>query len=394
MPTISLILSPADVAMFREGRPFMPGVTGVRSEFPNPQNTSGAIRTWLLKGLGVPLHQLGSYRGPNDSLATAVRRLCQDKAPNSEWVVDARLLGPVLCDRFSGGPYFPVPQNWVTVENREVPDRLLPLRSPQYRPPAPPGAPGTFVPLGCRSYQETAPASGWLSQGNMLGSALPASQLSLKQKSLRRDATFFDFDFRLGIGMDSDTMTTVEGMIYTARFLALKSDFAFRVDLETEEDVQPVVEDVAKRRSWTRWGGEGRVFNVSVRDASNWPHAPSPANPATKALHPGTRFFTYLATPGRFLTPAGEEGGWFPKHLSDTCDLIGAAVGDPMSFSGWDVQRTRPRRTRYAVRAGAVYFWEVGANPIPDPHASCLSDDPEERQAGWGLCLRGDWDYV
>ena len=91
--------------------------------------------------------------------------------------------------------------------------------------------------------------------------------------------------------------------------------------------------------------------------------------------------------------------------------MIAAAVPKPLPVSGWDLAgnaheaqmegrtgavRGRPRPTRFAVPAGAVYFWKRGrksvADPVPAPLAS-LCDKPADAAAGWGLTLSGTWHY-
>ena len=69
MQRLSLILTPADVTVFRDSRPFEPGATGSRSEFPPPRAVAGAIRTWLLNGLGTdsPSSDRGAVIGPKPS---------------------------------------------------------------------------------------------------------------------------------------------------------------------------------------------------------------------------------------------------------------------------------------------------------------------------------------
>ncbi|HEV2471885.1 MAG TPA: type III-B CRISPR module-associated Cmr3 family protein, partial [Chthonomonadales bacterium] len=70
-------------------------------------------------------------------------------------------------------------------------------------------------------------------------------------------------------------------------------------------------------------------------------------------------------------------------------------VGRPVCWSPWDSGLSRPGPTRYAVPAGAVFFWRKRTeSDAPDPHATCISDSDADCQAGWGFCLRGDWGYA
>ena len=49
-----------------------------------------------------------------------------------------------------------------------------------------------------------------------------------------------------------------------------------------------------------------------------------------------------------------------------------AASGSPVAVSGWDVARGGPRRTRFAVPAGSVYFVEGDFAPGDARQVSAL----------------------
>ncbi|MDH7570940.1 MAG: type III-B CRISPR module-associated Cmr3 family protein, partial [Armatimonadota bacterium] len=133
---------------------------------------------------------------------------------------------------------------------------------------------------------------------------------------------------------------------------------------------------------WMPIGGEGRVAAVSVRSGLD-------LTPRMEWPPPGGRFLTYLATPGLFT-----QGRWFPEHLAAKCNLVAAITASPRVFSGWNVPANRPLLTRYAVPAGAVHFWQIRDEVPEDPHGESISEEQEDRQAGWGLALRGEWEYV
>jgi CRISPR-associated protein Cmr3 len=68
-------------------------------------------------------------------------------------------------------------------------------------------------------------------------------------------------------------------------------------------------------------------------------------------------------------------------HLKAATSSAGLAV------SGWDVARKGPRATRFAVPAGAVYFFE-GSGPAD----GFLGGSDDEKAEGWGFALPGIWE--
>jgi hypothetical protein len=147
------------------------------------------------------------------------------------------------------------------------------------------------------------------------------------------------------------------------------------------------------------FGGEGR--RVSVKRSKKpfvWPEA----LPASNAKD-SQRAFTWLISPVinyRHARTNGQREPWEPMTLGK---LIAAACPKPLPVSGWDMAgdekskwRDRPRPTRYAVPAGAVYFWERGGNAdqdkkwLPGPLVQ-LAENAKDRANGWGMALRGVW---
>lgn len=394
MPTVSLILTPADVVMFRDSRPFSVGTTGSRSEFPIPQSIAGAVRTWLLRGLGADFSTLEHYRNNTPSVKGALLQWCPANHP-AHWVIHAHLTGPILSKELTG--YFPVPHNIGTRENDPNQlDKAFPLAHSL------PGEPRRLDAPQPTMFHSTWPISkiprsedvkGYVNSATMQIEILDANGQIMPQ-DVAPPEEFFDIEPRLGIGVNSDRMTAEEGYLYTAGFTRLKEGVGFRVDITTspavpldQQKLLDTIKIVAQKQPWLRLGGEGKIAHVEIHDTPSWPVPPHPWP------SPDGRFFTYLATPGVF-----QNGSWYPHELAKTCTLVGVRVGLPLVFSGWDRAMNRPMKTRCAVRAGAVHFWEIqpgiDPNTIPDPHGTHISDAEDDRQAGWGLCLRGAWNYV
>lgn len=379
MHTVSLLLEPADVCLFREPRPFTDGGQAW-SLLPSPETTAGAIRTWLLRGLGVSFRGLAAEARRLGDVPAALRALCPTGHPGN-WVIDAHFPGPLLCLSPSGIPWLPAPLHLAQQEGQARLRRRLPWRDAPPGVSSPDGNLPAFRPAGGPQTQEWETVSGYLDVWQATQSL--GLQSAPSRSSLQPEEGLYGWEPRVGIGVDFERKTAEDERLFSVAFLRLTDQTAFRVDILTDANVLAAIQSVCAARPWLWLGGEGRTARVSVLDAAApWP---SPA-----AVVP-ERFCTYLATPALFA-----EGRWYPSKLLETCDLISAVVGSPLLFSSWDRVQNQPRPPRQAVRAGAVHFWKVRdpAHPPDDPHGTCLSDRIEDRQAGWGLCLRGEWDYV
>ncbi len=409
MHRLRLRLYPADVLLFREPRPFEAGTTGLESLLPNPGTLAGAVRTWLLNGLGV---DLGAFRqkvrrrrqdnpeGDADSIVTEVLRETTGGNPGHQWLSSLRLAGPLFYCCLPDQHLFPVPQHLVLKPDKGDLGYLMPLPDAPPWTLAPAGAPCTYRPCWLPSAQDFEAASGYLTQ-SLLHRALCGQEVA--HGRLIRAEEVHQPEPRLGIGMDSRRNATEEGMLYALSFLRLVEPVepgdgqiagprCLLVDLLTEEDVSPFVKAALRRQPWLPLGGERKVARVELEeDVSEDAAYPSPPVPAPAP--PDDRFCTYLATPAFFGEP-----GWFPQALRQQFDLVGAVVGAPLVCSGWDGFVGRPKPARCAVRAGAVHFWKLKDgqtwHPDQDPHGRCISDSDEDRRAGWGLCFRGEWDYA
>lgn len=103
------------------------------------------------------------------------------------------------------------------------------------------------------------------------------------------------------------------------------------------------------------------------------------------------------------LTPACFTAGWRPDWLLQarhgvTPQLAAAAVGKPLTVSGWDFEKPGPKPTRRLVPAGSVYFLRLGAdqdaikNWVKHVWLQNVSDTEEDRLSGFGLAAVGVWD--
>ncbi len=149
---------------------------------------------------------------------------------------------------------------------------------------------------------------------------------------------------KLGIGLNYQSGTTEEGLIYTMAMQRLKPGVTLAVSAEGFDSTLELL----------RLGAEARAAEVLDGPAVAWPAAVTPV---------GKSFTLYLATPAVF------KQGWLPDFLDPTSHtgelggasvkLLAASTGRYIPLGGWDIVAGRPKPMRRAVPAGSVYHFSI-----------------------------------
>lgn len=199
---------------------------------------------------------------------------------------------------------------------------------------------------------------------------------------------------RTGIGIDPDRLTADQerGLIYSASYWRLLPGVSFYGEIDWPDDAPqvPSLEEAFPPSLVLPWGGEQRrvvVERLEQDKRFDWQSLePTAAN---------GNLLTLLVTPGVFSNGSYR---WKPREQGT---LRAACVPKPLPVSGWDLagdtdnnHQPRPRPTRFAVPAGAVYLWSRGKLHADEPIARglrSLSDRPQDADNGWGLALSGIW---
>lgn len=403
--TRTLELRPRDPILVRDARPFAadPGARAVTLEWPLPITIAGALRT-----------HAGNMRGVD-----------WDKGGPDE-VRGLEVQGPFLLRRGQDGQrrvYFPAPRDAVPYRTPAYEPALLHLRP--VAPDSLPAGAGSNLPLATQGLrpvrvdQEVKPAGGaafwpcddtvaWL--GNDRAAIVPT-----------KHGDPLPIDVRTHVRIEPETLTQVEGALFSTEALA----FDPCIDDLDGAPAEAMLCRVTGTHPWDpapafiRIGGEGRQAEiVPVRGDDPWPR-PDPW--LIEQLQSTRLLRLQLATPAPFARawPAAGGGnappGWLPEWIDARTltgkppnwrgaawTLISAVVGRRLPLSGWDMayrdpsgQRGRPKRTRYAVPAGSVYFFELPA-PLSAEEAAALwlrsvADRAYDRRNGFGLVLPGIW---
>lgn len=321
MTIMALFLSPVDVWLFRDGRPFDAGDDHyARSLFPPyPSVMQGAIRSHHLVVKGVDLRD---------------KRAIAQAVGTAENFGSLRLRGPFLARREANGRltrFFPAPADAVPVG-----DGLIQPATPA--PPAQRGVhtstdlPQLLFPPAEAKAQKYEPG-GWLDEAQL------KDYLAGRAVKLHRADDLFLVEHRYGIGIDSDRRATREGLLYAAEFIRPCPNVGLYVEVSGYEGWPAA--------GVMRIGGEGHGARFEQVKRPDWP-APSDSLPP--------RFKLYFAGPTYFA------GGWQPENWSNFFDgdvtLAAVALPGYESRGGFDWASGSQKPARRYVPAGSVYYFE------------------------------------
>lgn len=385
---MKLVLEPEDVWLFRDGRPFNAGEDHVaQSRFPPlPSVMQGVVRALYLLQQGI---SIDDYL--NSSENTVIGPLADGALPSS-----FQVKGPFVCRRGDTNVelLFPMPAD-VNVQPQYC--RVQPAAEGRFASGSASSLPPDLRPLISEGRSD--PAEGYL---NASGLAVYLTGGGPSDSDVVAIDKILGHDYRVGIGMDSGTQTTREGMLYSAHFSALNDGRGAAVASADREvsgkatGLAVSVEGVPLNEHGLAWvGGErrcGRYHTV------NWPDPEEPDGLREKVA--SGRFLLYLLTPCVFRSDDGLctwQPDWGAFGLPAP---VGVALPSSIDTGGWDMAAGKSKPGRAAVSAGTVYFFdyrrelehaEVASlfeqhwfKPLPGPDA----------QIGMGIALIGGWDYA
>lgn len=214
----------------------------------------------------------------------------------------------------------------------------------------------------------------WSAMRNWL--VAPASQSAIQPESVGMGRPLHEA--RIHVGIDAQTQTADDGKLFEIDHVRPQVDFGGRaVDLALaficdHPDLRPGVVPL---------GGERRLS--SLRQGKI-------AAPTLDFRPDGRLLRVVLLTPGLFGKGYRPDVG----GLGDGVRVVAAAVGRPMTVSGWDFERKAPKAARWAAPAGSVYWLEFPDEAAAHKWAQAnwwrpISDDEQDRRDGFGVCAVG-----
>ncbi|MDT8897622.1 type III-B CRISPR module-associated protein Cmr3 [Thermanaerothrix sp. 4228-RoL] len=321
-----LFMQAEDVLLFRDGRPFSAGSDHeARSLFPPPPSVmQGVLRSHYLAHKNISL---------NDP--QAIRELVGDSA-NPKGL---RLRGPFLARRENDRVVrcFPTPADAYPADKKA--ERVVPMKVAKN-------------PGGCVWGNEILPYL--LERPNkIVTKSAPGEYLSEKalleyleqgkEVTPVKAADLYVTEWRLGIQIDSQRLSTAKGMLYEVAFIRLYEDAGLVVEiLEGYPDFPP--------QGVMRAGGEGRALRYTILKEGEI----TPFSWGYTGELP--RFFkVYFATPAYF------SQGWKPaswqSFFTGEVRLEAVALSRYQTLGGYDLLNRRQKPGRRFVPAGSVYYF-------------------------------------
>ncbi|MCL5948217.1 MAG: type III-B CRISPR module-associated protein Cmr3 [Actinobacteria bacterium] len=165
----------------------------------------------------------------------------------------------------------------------------------------------------------------------------------------------YSYDTRVGIGLDLDTRTAQESMLYSARFLRLHSCGGY----STGYVVGIAGAEALPNQGFLRLGGDGKA--VSYKEVTyNRPTGDYDQMVKSRC------FKIVLLTPGIFthgwlpaLFEQDGDGRWHLSFNGLEAELISLSFPRPDTASGWDMHARRPKPAVRTVVAGSVYYLKL-----------------------------------
>lgn len=398
-----LFINPADVLIFRDGRPFSAGddhkATGVFP--PAPTSFYGALRATALARNGVSLVRHG-FHIPDT--------LTQEFGGVAE-LGTMRIAHYSLAHRLSGNvtPLYTLPADvlkikkdgdtddsttWQRVKPHAFSTQLNPLGN----------FPGHNQGRGKqqflwkkrdeRKWYEYQNA--YLSQADFLkylkGEESPSLfPIDSKQETEKDTDPVFLAEPRTSVSIDAHSGTSKEGMLFTVDFTRLNQSIGFAIRIANSPHWDK------EEQGWLRLGGEARAASFSscvIPDIET-----KCKDKIAEEIKKTGRFTVVLSTQAPF------EKGWLPDFVDErgegeinnsTFHLVGASLRRPELVGGWDLVRNCPRPARKAVAAGSVYFFEGIEEKAVDPLLESMfnmsvCNDVDDKKLGLGIAFVGVW---
>jgi CRISPR-associated protein Cmr3 len=368
----ALLIEPRDGLIARDARPFDAGGSARSLPFPLPGTLSGAVQTRARSDEtgayrdGAPL---ATMRGP-----LLVRRDSLEFLPSAP--LDAVLTKTGALHALE--PRAATSGEWVNLEGSVQPVQMT--------------NPTREKPEASRKFWRWSDFEAWLSD------------------TAQRTVNLESFGFkglptaqRLHTALNDSTLTVENGLLFATTALYFRDDEGLSAN-DLALYVETNASSLMAHKLWTL-GGERRLAHFEEVE----PRKPALPDAVLERVvrERGCRVI--------LLTPAYFKGGWKPQYLLEsrhgvTPQLIGAAVGRPVTVSGWYAKSKHPdgmKPSRRLAPAGSAYFLRLEGTPhairnwLEQTWWQNVSDEDSvrdgdaknfaARKEGYGLAVIGTW---
>ncbi len=345
------LIRPVDVLFLRGNKLFADASVHGESVMPPwPSVFAGAIRSRMLLDGDVNLRRFAD--GEQISSASLAKSLGTPEEPG-EFRLDQLLM---FRETAAGIELLaPAPADLVIYGKGERPRevlRLSPFTFPQGVCAT--GAKFEAVPA-LKGVKREKPLSGWWLTQTGFERYLAGQPVDISNLVSNRE--LWGADPRLGIGLDPQSRSAAQGMLYTSETIALKPHVGFFVGIAGAMDCLP-------RFGLVRLGGDGRGAEI----AGYLPPTQLPWDVSPVSNH----FSLVLSTPGIF--PGGsklpgiyeERGEQKLKVGNLVARLVTSCLTRSEVVSGWNLAKHVPKIAMRTVPRGAVYWFEIEQGGIEE----------------------------
>lgn len=377
---MKLFLEPNESLIFRKGHPFDAGESNYAETVfpPTPETLQGAIRALIATHWNTSKSLSQVFRPGSDLV-----KLIGDRDGYGRFRITNISLG--RRKKQGKGEIFerlyPVPAHVLQDDNGIF--HLKPGPKQEVLSNMPEG----MQYLTCEKPTEgkLQPVEGWLTEESLLKVLSENGDLTQLERIDEEEGNIFEYESRVGIGMENTTKTAQEGLFYGMRMIRMQPDYGFAIDIRIVDESNPkqFINDKDTQKTlrlpdegWITMGGEQRVAAFKVIGTSTPLHSNSKRT--------GRGSVIYLATPAPF------KGGWKPGEWSDhnLSTPIAAAIPRYQSIGGWKLNTEnsggKNKCMRRCVPAGSVYFFDT----FIDAPQSLTDYDME---IGYGITVIGEW---
>lgn len=326
--TLQLFIEPADVWLFRDGRPFNRGSDHrAQSVFPPlPSVLQGVIRShYIALNGGIEAY----LRGALPAVEQVIGK------PGHPAPATFQLRGPFIAKRENGQltRYIPLPRDLYCH------GKQYEYLKPQIKPKITTDLDTDYQLLWHAEDVELEKADqdeAWLDEQGFLEYL---EEKPISASHVVKDTGLFKRESRIGIERDDVTRATRERMLYETEFIRLCENVGLYIEVDGLPDMGWQTTGIISI------GGEGRFGRY---ERGEWTQLPRGV--------PGAQCKACLLTPTYFT------GGWLPRDWSQFFTgvprCMAAAVSKPLTLGGYDLAQRRHKPAYRYAPGGSVYFLE------------------------------------
>lgn len=338
---MNIFISPNDVLMFRDGRPFSGGDDHFAHCIfpPSPTTIYGALRAHILS---IHFPDFKKYSENIDIPKDIVDEIGTPQTYGSlsiDGFFVARLEGNTSI------PYFSIPLDVVNKKGEKEDNINLSIMAPNESLSKLVKSDMNILNYSWITSKDFfEPISGFLSRTEM------TKYLKGEVPTITESKDIFTIEERTGIGKNILSRSVERGRLYTVGYIRVNTDFGFLIKVANSK--------LLPEKGMLRIGGDGRsaaYFKCNYEDLD--------IGQIKNIVDRTKRFKIVLITPAVFrkgwLFDWVDSNTMLAKMDNFEIKLVGAIVGRPTFIGGFDLVKRAPKEMKKAVPSGSVYYFEI-----------------------------------